>query len=222
MVDVSLYGHLTFDRVYSRKESYCSVGSIGNVWKYLNKVNPSLSIRVSPTEFGEALIYVDLDKCERASVANLTNYVKDPEIVPSRWNHVLYLNQLTDLSFISELSEGIISADVCAGSSLKDLSVLSKLDFLFISDEDLFMDLLELGKLVKGWVILHHPAGSRWSNGKDIQEHTVTKLENVNVLGCGDMFVSFFINKYLSGETSILSIIKQCHQGITSVLEKQL
>jgi hypothetical protein len=222
MLDVSLYGHLTLDRVFSRKDSYCSVGSLGNVWKHLNKINPALNIGLNPTELGEALIYVDVDKCERASVANLSNFVSEPEIHPSRWSHILYLNELTDVSFVPKISEGIVSADLCAGASLQDLSVLSHLDFLFISDEDLFMDLLELGKLVKGSVILHHSGGSKWTDGKTVKTHTITKLANVNVLGCGDMFASLFINNYLSGEADISSIIKQCHDGITSILKNQL
>jgi hypothetical protein len=41
MFDVSLYGHLTYDVMFSSVgEETHSVGSIGNVWKYLNKINP--------------------------------------------------------------------------------------------------------------------------------------------------------------------------------------
>jgi len=221
MADVSLYGHLTLDRVFTRSYSYCSVGSIGNVWKTLNKECPKLSVDISPTDFGEALIYVDEDKCERSSIANLSNYVVPAKIKESKWHHVLYLNELKDTSFVSSLEGGIVSADICAGSKLKDTTVLSHIDFLFISDEDLFLDLIDLGKLVRGWVIMHHPGGSKWTDGVEEGEHSIEKIENVNVLGCGDMFVAHFINNFLNSKDELSSIIKRCHSGITKTLQEQ-
>ena len=37
-MDVSLYGHLTFDRIFEDFKKYNSVGSIGNVWNFLLKI----------------------------------------------------------------------------------------------------------------------------------------------------------------------------------------
>lgn len=223
MQDVSLYGHITFDRVFSKTSNYCTVGSMGNVWKTLNTINPSLKISLNPTAFGEAVIYVDLDKSERCSIANLNNFTKSPKIQRSRWHHILYINELKDLSFIDDINTGIISADICAGQTLPDLKVLKKIDFLFISDEDLFMDVDELSKLVKGTVILHHSGGSIAIDGNTRIENSVKRIDNVNVLGCGDMLASFFINEYLntqikSKKPNLKSIIKQSHTLISTTL----
>jgi len=223
MQDVSLYGHLTFDRVFSKTSNYCSVGSMGNVWKTLNTINPSLKISLNPTAFGEAVIYVDVDKSERCSIANLNNFTKSPEIQRSNWHHILYINELKDLSFIRDINTGVISADICAGQVLPDLEVLSKIDFLFISDEDLFMDIEALSKLVKGTVIMHHSGGSIAITGTNRLENSINRIDNVNVLGCGDMFASFFINEYLNTQKNsknidLNSIIKQSHALVSTTL----
>ena len=118
MYDLALYGHLTFDRIYDGNRKNSTVGSIGNVWKFINKENPNLKISIEPTDFGEALIMVDRQKGERASVANLSQTNRHPLIKASRWSHILYLNELSDASFIFEINQGIVSADLCKGKML--------------------------------------------------------------------------------------------------------
>jgi len=44
MYDVALYGHLTLDRIFTNFSKDFSIGSIGNVWKHLNNLDPSLKI----------------------------------------------------------------------------------------------------------------------------------------------------------------------------------
>jgi|TARA_R100000005_G_C4989155_1_gene196878 sugar/nucleoside kinase (ribokinase family) len=223
MHDVALYGHITFDRVFSQKGNYESVGSMGNVWKCLNKHNPEFKISLNPTAFGDAIIYSDVDKSERCSIANLNNFTKPAEVKKSKWHHVLYINELEDVSFIKDIKTGIVSADICAGKPLKDLKILNEIDYLFISDEDLFMDVKELARYVRCAVILHHSGGSLVTDGKGIVENTVKRVDNVNVLGCGDMFASFFISEYLntqkkSEKVDLNSIIKQSHELVSQTL----
>ena len=105
MYDVSLYGHLTIDRVLTGFEMDNTLGSIANVWKELVTVNQSLKIDLQPTEIGEALIYVNKEKSERTSAVNLNFKSKKPIIYDSRWSHVLYINQLKDIDFIRNLGE---------------------------------------------------------------------------------------------------------------------
>ena len=57
MYDVAIYGHITLDRIFDNFKKDCSIGSIGNVWKYLNRLNPNLKIYIEPTDIGEAMIY---------------------------------------------------------------------------------------------------------------------------------------------------------------------
>ena len=220
-MDVSLYGHLTFDRIFEDFKKYNSVGSIGNVWNFLLKINPKLKVNIEPTSIGEALIFVNKDKSERASTAQLNLKTNKPNIVDSKWNHIMYINELPDLSFISDIKEGIISADICKGNTLKDLKVLQHIDYLFISDEDVFIPINALGKLVKGWVILHHSGGSLCTNGEETFETNIDLIENINVLGAGDMFASSFINEYLkSSITELETIIINSHNQVTNYLKE--
>jgi sugar/nucleoside kinase (ribokinase family) len=220
MYDISLYGHLTFDRIFNGFIKDTSVGSIGNVWKSLNKVNPDLKINIEPTAIGEALIMINEDKSERTSIANLNMKTKEPTILESKWNHILYINELKDLSFVEKIKNGIISADICRGNILSDLNILKKIDFLFISDEDLFMDIDQLYPYVKNAVILHHKGGSicYLKDGSKI-ETDVKVLDNINVLGCGDMLASYFINEFLD-KGDIEKSIKIAHKLVTKNLEK--
>jgi hypothetical protein len=220
-MDLSLYGHLTFDRIFEDFNQYNSVGSIGNVWNFLLKINPELRVNIEPTSIGEALILVNKNKSERASTAQLNLKTKKPNIVKSKWNHIMYINELPDLSFISDIKEGIISADICKGKIFKDLKVLQQIDYLFISDEDLFLPIDVLEKLVKGWVILHRNDGSFCTNGKETFETNIDLIENVNVLGAGDMFAASFINEYLkSSTTELKKIIINSHNQVTNYLKE--
>jgi len=219
MYDVSLYGHITLDRIFGYKEKDVSVGSIGNVWKCLNKANPNLKINVEPTDFGEALILIDTDKSERASKANLSLKTRTPEFFfKSRWNHILYINELYSTSFINKIDSGIISADICRGSTLKDTNILKKVDFLFLSEEDIFMDMSDILKLVKKSIILHYKGGSICYNKDGSTVETIVEpIENINVLGCGDMLAAYFIDQYLKYEDINISI-KNAHNLLSDNL----
>jgi hypothetical protein len=219
MYDVSLYGHMTIDRIFDHEKKDVSIGSIGNVWKCLNRINPSLKINIEPTDFGEALILVDTDKSERASKANLSLKTRKPSFFfKSRWNHIMYINELASTSFINHIDSGIISADICRGSDLKDLNVLKKIDFLFLSDEDVFMEIQDILELVRRCVILHSKCGSICYNidGSRI-ETRVDQIENINVLGCGDMLAAYFIDQYLIHEDVSVSI-ENAHNMLSSDL----
>jgi len=218
MHDVSLYGHLTFDRLFVNDKKDATVGSMGNVWKHLNRINPTLGINLEPTSVGEALIMIDTNKCERASIANLNLQQRAPLVEPSRWSHILYLNELPDTSFISEITTGVISADICRGRTLSDLSILKYIDFLFISDEDLFMEVSDLQQYVKGTIILHYKSGSLcYTKGADRVKTTTPVIEDVNVLGCGDMFAAAFINAYMM-HSSIESAVAFAHESVSQHL----
>ena len=100
MFDITLYGHLTFDRIFNGFQKDTSVGSMGNVWFYLNNINPNLKINLEPTEIGEALILINEEKAERTSVANLNMKSRTPTITNSYWNHILYINELTNIFYL--------------------------------------------------------------------------------------------------------------------------
>ena len=77
----------------------------------------------------------------------------------------------------------------------------------------------ELGKLTKGWVILHHKAGSVCTDGDKLFETKVSVIENVNVLGAGDMFAASFINEQLTTSLEFKKIVINSHRRVTNYLE---
>lgn len=221
MFDVSLYGNITFDRIINKELTDNTVGSIGNVWKYLNYINSRLKINIQPTDFGEALILVNEDTTERASTANMSLYNIQPQIKDSKWNHIAYLNQLQDLSFINKINTGIISADICRGNKLHDIKILKEINYLFLADEDIFMDITDIIDLVKDGLILHHSGGSSCFMKDNTNSQFSTKvdvLQNINVLGCGDMFVSFFIDNFLK-TNNFKNSIRNSHKLVTEYLK---
>ena len=221
MFDIALYGHLTHDRILNKFKQSATVGSIGNVWKTLKTINPNLRIDLQPTEIGEALIYINESISERTSVANLSLYNNpSPVINQTKFSHILYLNELQNTSFIKDLNSTYISADMCAGKQLVDLSILKNIDFLFISDEDMYYDIEDLRSLVKKSVIIHCPSGSICYNKQDTITSTVDVIENINVLGAGDMFAASFINSFLN-TSDINKSVTVAHDTVSKLLNNE-
>lgn len=216
--DIALYGHITLDKIFTGFKSQKTIGALGNVWDALILTDPSTSVDLVPTAIGEAIILVDEKNNTRTGRGRLNLQVaNDIKISKAKWHHVMYLNQLQDASFINNIKSGIISADLTAGK-MNNLDFLAKIDYLFISDEDLFMDITELAKKVKGWTILHYPGGSYTTNGTKsfLTENKIIK--NVNVLGAGDMFAGSFIYKHLLTD-SIQECVTYAHSNTKRILE---
>ena len=221
--NITLYGHITYDTIFNGQRVSSSVGSIGNVWRALLWLSNNINIQIEPTEIGEALIFVDEPNCKRASTACLSLKNRTPNINNSDWAHVLYINELNDLSFIKKVrkSSRVISADICSGKILKDTSILQNIDYLFISDEDMWLSSIdELASLVKGWVILHNPAGSICCNGKTKFEIRIDKvLKDINILGAGDIFAASVITNTLQCTGKDLKdIINKSHNTTSNIL----
>lgn len=194
MHDITLYGHLTVDRIFDGFEERQTLGAMANMWRTFKQIAPDLDIGLIPTSIGEAIVYVDRESCTRYS-----NFVPDiktnsPIIQKSKISHALYINKLLDLSWLPNLP-GKISADVCAGKKV-DTNLLQYLDYFFIADEDAYADLKTICKDTKGCVILHTNKSSVVSDGR--YENTFKIDEDMfvpksNVLGAGDMFASSFL-----------------------------
>ena len=220
MYDIALYGHLTNDRIFEDFKETNTVGAIGNVWHHLTIVNRDLKVYVCPTEIGEALIYVDKTKCERASVANMSMFTKWPDIKSSKINHICYLNTLQDPSFINYL-EGTITADICTGKKL-NLDLLKNIDYLFISDEDMYYDIQELKDAMNyGTIILHSPSGSIVYDNNEEYTTNVETLNNINVLGLGDRFAATVLNYMTISKLHISDLVNHSHMDISTWLERK-
>ena len=219
MHDITLYGHLTVDRVFENFKENLSLGAIANSWDALTKIDPTLSVKLNPTSIGEAIILVDKDKNFRLGQPQLNVKVNDfLQVENSRWHHIMYLNSLHDASFLSTIKTGIISADITVGEKNKNLEYLKFIDYLFVSDEDLFMDLQELSELVKGWVVLHYPSGSVITDCNTTHKYETNVVDGLNVLGAGDIFASSFIFSSLNTKNSIKDSVKFAHSKTLELL----
>jgi hypothetical protein len=217
--DISLYGHLTIDTVFDDSKDY-SFGGIANVWRTLKKIDSDLLINLEPTHYGEAIIYVDKSTSKRYSDAllNLKNFT--PNKQPSRINLVAYINELDDKSFIDELT-GFNIADVCKGKEVAKES-LKNIDLLLIADEDL-KNLEDLRKNFSGILLTHSASGSTIYYEENEFETIVNNkyfIENLNVLGAGDMFAAVLIYYLFNNMKKDLSNKNNLFEKIKNFIEK--
>jgi sugar/nucleoside kinase (ribokinase family) len=199
---VTLYGHMIVDKIFDGFKQTVSIGGIANVWHAIIKMNNKINVELSPCSFGEALIIVDKNSNSRIGRAVFDLRKNEIKIVDSEWSHIAYANQIENVDFISKLNSKYISVDLSKESPEKVLKIINYVDFLFMSEEDLFMDFDEIRKLCKGYVICHTPNGSLYGDKNIKKRYEIPKnllLNNVNVLGAGDMFAGCFISNFLNG-----------------------
>ncbi len=218
MYDIALYGHLTRDRIFNNFKETNTVGAIGNVWHHLVSINPDLKIHIGPSDTGEALIYVNEKKSERTSVANMSLQTTWPDMRPAKINHITYLNTVSNPSFINYL-KGSISADLCTGKKL-NLDLLKKVDYLFISEEDMYYEIDDLTKY-HTTVILHSERGSTVYDNKQTYTTNLDPLNNINVLGLGDRFAATVLNYMLKSKLHISDLVNRSHMDMTLWLERK-
>ena len=217
--DLTIYGHLVVDRIFDENRKKSTLGGIANCWKALSFVCPQMSIDVQPLAIGEALIYIDRSNNTRTSNAIINKQSVSFEYYDSKMYHIAYLNNLDDLNFLRQL-KGVVFADVC--SSKFDIGALQFVDYFLISDEDAEHDVTFYGTLTRKGAILHSPKGSLFSDGKKIQQFVVRDedyIDNVNVLGAGDIFASMFIYGVYKGD-SISDSIQNAHILTSEVIRQ--
>lgn len=221
--DIVIYGHLSYDNIYDDFNYKTSVGCMGNVWNQLKLINPDLKVRLEPTDIGESLILTNREQCKRTSISRLSLKTRKPIIHDTIISHVMYLNELSDTSFIKDL-KGYVVADTCNGKPINvNSEVLKSIDILLISDEDLgnTLDLTTLINNVREYVILHHSSGSTiyCKNG---WQHTskAETVSNINVLGAGDKFASYIIAG-LDNTVSIDKVIQEAHNKLTEYFKNE-
>ena len=218
MHDITLYGHLTVDRIFDGFEERQTLGAMANMWRTFKQIAPDLDVGLVPTSIGEAMVYIDRQSCTRYS-----NFVPDlktnsPIIKETKISHAMYINKLLDIDWLKDLT-GIISADVCAGPKV-DTSLLQYVDYFFIADEDAYADLSTMCRDTKGHVILHTNKSSIVSDGTTEHSFTIDEdlfVQKSNVLGAGDMFASSFLYG-LHKEDPIEQIQKYAHETTSKLI----
>ena len=221
MHDITLYGHITVDKIFDGFDEHQTLGAMAYMWRTFKHIAPDLDVGLCPTSIGEALIYIDRDSSTRYSNAILDIKTKPPIIKESKISHALYINKLTDVSWLPKLP-GIISADVCAGTKV-DVNLLQYLDYFFIADEDAFADITTMAKLTKGSVILHTNKSSVVSDG--INEKTYKLDDSLyvvksNILGAGDMFASCFLHAIHTNK-DLESAMSYAHETTSKLIKKE-
>jgi len=193
MFDIALYGHLVIDTVYDGDTTVMEFGGLANMRRAFTQLDPDLGLALVPTVLGTADIFIDRINSARTSRANLNATRLPISIKQSQISHVLYINELPDVAFVSKLP-GIVTADCCKGKPV-DLDLLKYIDYLFVSDDEV-IDLDAVTGATRGTVIVHSPQGSRiFNNGAETVYSIDPKLmiTNANVLGAGDMFAACFL-----------------------------
>ena len=213
--DLAVYGHITVDRIIRNFKEEISLGAIANFWNALNVINTNIKYKLAPCAIGEAIVLVNETSSQRCGRGNLILKTTKPEAINAHWHHILYLNKLKDTNFIKNLN-GKISADLTAGK-MDIMNEIKYIDYLFISEEDLFMDIKELAKMTRGYVILHYPSGSMCTNGEDQYAFTTEVKNNINVLGAGDAFAACFISNMINTD-NIEKSLESAHQQTLKVL----
>jgi len=217
--DISLYGHLSFDNIFNGFENTTSVGCMGNVWKSIKEYKPHLKISLQPTAIGESLVMINQKESKRASKSCLNLYSSPAVVQSSSIHHIMYINELEDISFIENLN-GFVTADVCNGRHLDGTSgFLNKIDLLFISDEDCFIGMEELLRKIPN-IILHKKTGSTLYTRDGSTDFNAEIVDNVNVLGLGDKFAAYVLCNLIENKLNVHKSIKPSHDLITYELKK--
>ena len=219
--DICLYGHLSFDNIFIKFKNITSIGCMGNVWKDIKSFNPNLKVSLIPTSIGESIVLINEEESKRTSKSILNIFSNKPKIESSKIYHLMYINELPDISFISEL-DGFVTADVCNGNLLDiDSDYLTYIDLLFISDEDCHFDVQKLLNKIPN-ILLHEKNGSTLYR-KDSKVYFYAEIvDNVNVLGMGDKLASYIICNLISNNFNIEKSIQPAHDQITFELKKKI
>ena len=221
--DVTIYGHLSYDNIFSGFDYKTSVGCMGNVWAQLKTIGPDIRVKLEPTDIGESLILTSTEQCKRTSISRLSLKTRIPTIHDSEISHVMYINELSDTSFISKLS-GFVTADVCNGKPLDTTNDnLKHIDLLLLSDEDASINIEGLVSVVRGYVLVHHAAGSTiYSKTTQPKQFKAEFVSNINVLGAGDKFASYIIAGLLVDKPqSIDKVIQDAHNKLTEYFKNE-
>lgn len=219
--DITIYGHLSYDNIYEGFNYKTSVGCMGNVWNQLKLINPDIRIKLEPTDIGESLIVSSVEHSKRTSISRLSLKTRTPSIHDSKVSHVMYLNELSDTSFIRNLN-GFVVADTCNGKPIKvDDDILNCIDLLLVSDEDMYVDIMKLVSSVRYGVLVHYPAGSTLYTKIGFRQFGAEFVNNINVLGAGDKLAAYILAGLLDSADDLPKVIQQAHNSLTNYFKNE-
>ena len=205
MYDIALYGHLVFDTIKDNTKTVNEIGGVVNVWRALKNIDSTLSVYVCPTNIGTSTITIDKENSQRTSESNLNSITVDVKTEPALISHIAYVNYITDMSFLKNIS-GLVFGDICSGREI-DKETYKYLDYIFVSEED--MHLLRDVEEFTGVVVTHSPMKSYNNRGNTFTLSDDKYIKGANVLGAGDYYAACFmygkLNTRLDHECMVLS-----------------
>jgi sugar/nucleoside kinase (ribokinase family) len=163
----------------------------------------------------------------------------------SRHLHISYIDKLDKITaeelknLRRQAPEFKISIDLCLNSHSEEeikriLGVVMETDLVIISDmearsvtgcQDLEKCVKILGEKARGGCIVHTPRKSLISEGADPTEvEAPGYLENVSVLGAGDMFCAYYLSHCIKAGGDLLSItaLEYSHSKVLEKLKRKI
>jgi hypothetical protein len=198
MIDVALYGHLTFDQIFAGSPTF-EVGGIANVWRSLMSIDPKLQVKVHPLMIGTS--HIAIQGNQKQNLSNLNQVPVKPLITEAKLSHIAYINELPDPEIVFQI-QGFLTGDICTidvgqGTPLKK-EVAERFDLIFVSKEDLALIPDHYSKRL----VVHAPTEtSVYDCGRQIAccSNPEEYLEDINVLGAGDYFAAAYIYRWIQG-----------------------
>lgn len=221
MYDFTLYGHLVIDSIFDDNYETMDFGGINNSLKAFQKLDSSMQIGLVPLAIGDASIFIERSKNNRSSIAKLNGVSLKSMAKESIVHHIMYINELNDLTFITNL-KGYITADVCNGTKIKNPNLVDFLDYIFVSDED-NQDIDFLVRYVKSGVIYHSKKGSEIITKFGTKTFTVQEkdiVKEANVLGAGDIFASSVLYYHYKLRKPIEKAVELAHKNTSKMIRK--
>jgi dTDP-glucose pyrophosphorylase len=237
--DLVIAGHITKDTTYdiynNFKPNYL-LGGIMNFWDKFVAINKKeFNVELSPLSYGESIILIDKQKCERYNRSQLNIKKINSKINNANWFHMMYINELIEYNddLLSKTKSMVISGDVCGGVDKKkfNIELLKYFDFLFLSIDDLHNEISinDIRKHIKGYIIIHNShhceiVGNENSLIKiNVELDKTHMLTDVNVLGAGDYFAASFIYFMLNKDIHDMEMIQEAiifsHKEVSNKLK---
>jgi sugar/nucleoside kinase (ribokinase family) len=157
--------------------------------------------------------------------------ILNPSPTNAKWTHICYLDIIPtiDVSYIKKYSD-IVSADLCLSNPSKEnielvLNQLQHLDYLIVSEtefEPLSYGLLDISNFIEKYnlknLILHTKYKTIIANNNSLDQvmnnHAI--VENIDVLGAGDVYCANFIYSQLFNGLNLSDTVKSAHIAATN------
>lgn len=201
---------------------------------FIRSFERKLHLSKKPTS--KALILSNLKSKERTSFVNwgCGHDLIIPSTINVRWKHISYLDILPPLDLKeSRQNSDIMSADLCLSNPSNIESTINQLhyfDYLFASESEIYplinnsKDIFKLIDLVNSsnlkCLVFHTRTNTYlvYKNSYKKVKNNYPIIENVNVLGAGDVYCASFIKYQLNNTINDKQAVDYAHEQATKYI----